>query len=245
MAACLVGIVGMRVEVLKLGSDVGRQLQQTTTLESSDAVLRARVSALSSNQRIEQLATSMGMVMPGPMDVHFVSATDGTRVGRAISSISTPEPETFLTGLLAERSADTSNELAAADISAVGVLNADSTGDTGTVGGGAVGSGAGTTDAPGTSTGGVAGTSSTYDASTTTGGSATGGTADSTAGGTSGAAQTPPNNTSAGTPGSTQPASNTEGTSATGSTDTVGAVSGTSGTTNRASSTNGGAGIAG
>ena len=82
LGVLLVVIVGMRVEVLKLGSSVGRELEQATQLESGNAALRAQVSELSGNQRIEQLAATMGMVMPGPMDIHFVRASAAGNVER-------------------------------------------------------------------------------------------------------------------------------------------------------------------
>ncbi len=86
----LVAIVGLRVEVLKLGSGVGRELQQATALESSNQVLRSQVSALSDNQRIVRLGTQMGMVMAGPTAIHFVRAAVGRHVSAAIANIHAP-----------------------------------------------------------------------------------------------------------------------------------------------------------
>jgi cell division protein FtsL len=126
----LVAIVGLRVEVLKLTSGVGTQIQQASELQSSNAALRSSVSELSGNQRIEQLAESMGMVMPGPMDVHFVPVSAGTHLTAAIRAIHTPESDTFLSGLAAERDADETSVTKAVNTSAVGDLAAPASGYT-------------------------------------------------------------------------------------------------------------------
>ncbi|MGC9219754.1 MAG: hypothetical protein ACP5H2_00195 [Solirubrobacteraceae bacterium] len=129
----LVAVVGMRVEILKLSSRTGLQVQQAAALESSNAILRSTVTQLSGNQRIELLAQRLGMVMPGPMDVHFVSATSGNHVLAAIKNIRSPAPSTFLRGLASERAADGLSVIAAVGHSAVGIL-ATSTVSTGPVG---------------------------------------------------------------------------------------------------------------
>jgi hypothetical protein len=111
----------MHVEVLKMGSSVGAEMQQASQLQSADGVLRAQVSQLSAPERIEQLAEGMGMFMPGPMDVHMLPATAGN-VGKAISDIREPEPDSFLSGLESERALDGKVAAAAANTSAEGVL---------------------------------------------------------------------------------------------------------------------------
>jgi hypothetical protein len=130
-----VAIVGLRVEVLKLGSGVGRQLEQATTLQSSNAVLRARISALSDNQRIVKLAEGYGMEMPNPLDVHFVESSAAGNVGAAISKITAPSRETFLSSLASERQTDDQSTQAESTLSAIGPATgstetADSTGST-------------------------------------------------------------------------------------------------------------------
>jgi hypothetical protein len=134
LGVVLVGIVGMRVEVLKLGSTVGAEMQQASQLQSANAVMSNQASALSGNQRIEQLAARYGMVMPGPMDIHFVQASSGANVAKAISGLSEPSPANFLTSVQAERAKDLLSASTAANESAVGVLGADDTpGAVGTV----------------------------------------------------------------------------------------------------------------
>jgi cell division protein FtsL len=118
----LVGIVGMRVEVLKLGSSVGTEMQQASQLQSANAVMLKQVSALSNNTRIEQLAEKRGMVMPGPLDMHFVQAAGAANVNRAIANIREPAPAIFLASVRTERAQDPVSAAAAANRSAVGVL---------------------------------------------------------------------------------------------------------------------------
>lgn len=103
LGALLVAIVGLRVEVLKLGSGVGAQVQQATLLESDNSVLRSQISALSDNHRIITLAAGYGMYMPAPLDVHLVSSAAGTHVGAAARNISAPSRATFLSGLASEQ----------------------------------------------------------------------------------------------------------------------------------------------
>jgi stage V sporulation protein SpoVS len=121
LGVLLVGIVGMRVEVLKLGSSVGTDMQQASVLQSANAVKLEQVSALSDNQRIEQLAEKRGMVMPLPLDLHFVQASGATSVNRAIADIREPSPTTFLAGLKNERVDDGDSVVAAEQTSAIGV----------------------------------------------------------------------------------------------------------------------------
>ena len=122
LGVLLVGIVGMRVEVLKLGTTVGGEIQQASQLEGTNAALRSQVSALSESERIEQLAFKLGMVMPGPLDIHFVDATSARNVSNAITHITEPSPESFLSGLESERAQDGVVEQAASNTSAIGAL---------------------------------------------------------------------------------------------------------------------------
>jgi hypothetical protein len=105
LGVLLVAIVGLRVEVLKLGSGVGARIQQATLLQSSDSLLRSQVSALSDNHRIITLAEGYGMYMPAPLDVHLVSSAAGTHLGAAARNISAPSRTTFLSALASEQQA--------------------------------------------------------------------------------------------------------------------------------------------
>jgi hypothetical protein len=89
LGVMLVGIVAMQVEVLKYGASIGRALENTSILQSRNELLRAQVSALSSDQRIERDATRMGLTMATPESYTFLKATPA-QIGRALASIRPP-----------------------------------------------------------------------------------------------------------------------------------------------------------
>jgi hypothetical protein len=94
LGVLLSGIVAMQVEVLKYGASIGRALENTSALTSRNEVLRASVSQLGSDTRIERLASGMGMVMPQPGTVTFL--TSGSRaIRRALANIQAPDAATF------------------------------------------------------------------------------------------------------------------------------------------------------
>jgi len=82
----LAGIVAMQVEVLKYGARIGSAVQASAALQSRNEVLRASVSALSSDTRIEQLAARAGMVMPAPGADRFVRVARGD-LKRALAAL--------------------------------------------------------------------------------------------------------------------------------------------------------------
>ncbi|HUE28387.1 MAG TPA: hypothetical protein VMP89_16550, partial [Solirubrobacteraceae bacterium] len=102
LGVLLAGIVAMQVEVLKLGTDVGRWVQRSTTLQSQNESLQAGLASLNDDQRIERLAANMGMVMPAPATIAFVNAKPGADVGAALANIHSPDPTTFAGQLAAE-----------------------------------------------------------------------------------------------------------------------------------------------
>jgi cell division protein FtsL len=88
LGALLGGIVAMQVSLLKLNSGISRAVETTTTLERQNANLEASIARLSSPDRIESGATSLGMVMPPAGDVSYVTA----RPGDPASAVSRMEP---------------------------------------------------------------------------------------------------------------------------------------------------------
>jgi len=112
----LAGIVAMRVEVLKLGVSVGNSVALASQLQSENQTLRADVASLSNAARIEHLAGTMGMVMPGPLDLHFIAASDD--LGSAAAGITRPDPTTFESGLATQTAANSASINAVAPSSA-------------------------------------------------------------------------------------------------------------------------------
>ena len=79
IACGLIGLVAMQVSMLKLNSGIGRAVQTASTLERSNATLRAEISTLGAGDRIQHLAESAGMVMPAPADVTYLRAGAASR----------------------------------------------------------------------------------------------------------------------------------------------------------------------
>jgi cell division protein FtsL len=78
------GIVTMQVSLLKLNSGITRAVETTATLERQNADLEASIARLSSPDRIESGATTLGMLMPPAGDVGYLSAgpRDATKAVR-------------------------------------------------------------------------------------------------------------------------------------------------------------------
>ena len=99
LGVLLAGIVAMQVEVLKLGAGMGRAIELSTTLQSRNELLRASVASLSDDQRIESRAATMGMVMPGPSAINFLSLRPAGAVQRAVTNIHAPNGTAFTAAL--------------------------------------------------------------------------------------------------------------------------------------------------
>ncbi len=106
LGVMLAGIVAMQVELLKLNASIGRSIQLGTALQSRNDTLRASVSSLSDAQRIERMASGMGMVMAGPTSVQFL---DGRHVdpAKAAANIHAPDATSFQSALQAMLSSAT------------------------------------------------------------------------------------------------------------------------------------------
>lgn len=95
LGVLLAGLVATQVEILKLGTGMGRWIERSSTLSTRNQALQASVATLMDDQRIERLAAKMGMVMPDPTAVSFLSATPGGDAGRAVANIHAPDPSVF------------------------------------------------------------------------------------------------------------------------------------------------------
>ncbi len=98
LGVLLAGIVFMQVEVLKLNAGIGRSLERGSALQAQNELLRAGVSRLSDDQRIERIAAQLGMLMPSPEQLRFVGTGAGS-TQRALSSIHAPNSTDFLAQL--------------------------------------------------------------------------------------------------------------------------------------------------
>jgi cell division protein FtsL len=92
LGLALGGIVTMQVSLLKLNSGISRAVETTTTLERQNADLEASIARLSSPDRIETGATTLGMVMPPAGDVTYL--TPGSRdAALAARRMQPPSPD--------------------------------------------------------------------------------------------------------------------------------------------------------
>lgn len=121
LGVLLAGLVAMQVEILKLGTSIGRSIERTTALQSRNESLQAEVATLADDQRIERFAAGIGMAMPSPTTVAFTSAGGQNAVSRAMGNIHAPDPANFASQL-------------AADIAAAATITPGSTGTPGSNG---------------------------------------------------------------------------------------------------------------
>ena len=92
IGVALIGIVAMQVSLLKLNAGIGQSVEKTSVLERQNADLRASVSQLSSEERIQQEALDMGLVMPPAGDVRYVTARPEEDPGKAVRIMHAPAP---------------------------------------------------------------------------------------------------------------------------------------------------------
>ncbi|HEY2159725.1 MAG TPA: hypothetical protein VGH24_00325 [Solirubrobacteraceae bacterium] len=132
LGVLLVGIVAMQVEILKLGTGMGRWIERSSTLSIRNQALQASVAGLMDDQRIEGLAGRMGMVMPDAASVSFLSAQSPGDASRAVANIHAPDPSGFDSQLsaLAASSASASGALGSSTQSAVSSSSATGVTDT-------------------------------------------------------------------------------------------------------------------
>jgi len=117
LGVLLAGIVAMQVEVLKLGASIGRSIERSSALQSRNQLLRQSVAQLSSEQRIERLAAGLGMIMPPPGAVGFLSADQSGSVQQALAGIHAPDPAAFTANQSANGGVVISADQTAADSS--------------------------------------------------------------------------------------------------------------------------------
>jgi cell division protein FtsL len=92
IGVALIGIVFLQVSLLKMNSGIGQAVERSTQLERSNATLRAEVSRLSSEPRIQEMATGLGLVMPAAGDVRYLKAGPND-AERAVGTMRAPSEE--------------------------------------------------------------------------------------------------------------------------------------------------------
>jgi cell division protein FtsL len=101
IAFALFGIVFMQVSLLKINAGIGVAVEKAQVLERQNSELRAEVSQLSSNDRVQEVAGRLGLVLPPAGAVTFLGE-NGERIGgdgvTALASGTATAPELAGTG---------------------------------------------------------------------------------------------------------------------------------------------------
>ncbi len=119
VAFALIGIVAMQLWVVKLNVGIGRAIEHAATLQRENSALAVEDSALSSGERIEQLASAQGMVSAPPGALHFDTVLGPLDVRLAAAALARPAqpqaaPSATTTGTETSASATTGGETASA-----------------------------------------------------------------------------------------------------------------------------------
>jgi hypothetical protein len=77
LAALLAGIVALNVFSLSFSSSAGRVAERSANLKQENSVLRARIAKQLSSERVGAIAASLGLEVPEPRDIVYLSPEDG------------------------------------------------------------------------------------------------------------------------------------------------------------------------
>ncbi len=83
----LLGLVGMQVALLKLNAGIGRAVQQGATLERRNGELRATISRLGSEERIQAMGAKLGLIMPDAGSVTYLAVRAGPDAAAALQAL--------------------------------------------------------------------------------------------------------------------------------------------------------------
>jgi hypothetical protein len=83
----LLGLVGMQVALLKLNAGIGRAVQQGANLERRNGELRADISRLGSEERIQAMGAKLGLIMPDAGSVTYLAARPGQDAPAALQAM--------------------------------------------------------------------------------------------------------------------------------------------------------------
>ena len=106
LGTLLVGIVALNVVSLSLSTSSGRVVQQIVGLEQQNSVLRTKLATKLSDERIQEAAARLGLVVPDPGQIRYLTAGEryaaiaARRLGAGdftVSSALAPVPATTAT----------------------------------------------------------------------------------------------------------------------------------------------------
>ena len=88
LAFLLFGLVALNVSLLKMNAEAGRNAEQVKSLRIANDRLHAQVSRLAGGDRLDRVAGRLGLVMPEPGSVHYLTVRpgDAERAAKAIAN---------------------------------------------------------------------------------------------------------------------------------------------------------------
>jgi hypothetical protein len=76
LAALLAGIVALNVFSLSFSSSASKVAERSARLERDNSVLRAQIAQKLSGKRVEAIAASLGLEVPAPRDINYLSSDE-------------------------------------------------------------------------------------------------------------------------------------------------------------------------
>jgi cell division protein FtsL len=86
----LAGIVFFNVDLLRMNRDIARDAERAATLKRENARLRLDVARLASSEQIQEAAARLGLVLPAPGEVRYLTARPTVDARRAAKRITEP-----------------------------------------------------------------------------------------------------------------------------------------------------------
>ena len=90
IAFALIGIVTLQLLVLRLNANIGSALVREAQLQRENAALSIESSELAAGERVESLATRMGMQLVPEGALRFLTSDPRADIGRAAAALSKP-----------------------------------------------------------------------------------------------------------------------------------------------------------
>jgi hypothetical protein len=102
LAVLLFGLVFLNVSLLRMNSAAGHNAEQVKELRIQNDRLNAKVSRLQGGDRLDRVAGRLGLVMPEPGSVHYLSArqSDAEQAARALRGGRRDPASTSLEGIV-------------------------------------------------------------------------------------------------------------------------------------------------
>jgi hypothetical protein len=94
LAVLLMGLVALNVSLLKLNAEAGRDADTAKSLRIRNDRLRARVARLASGERLEAVGAKLGLAMPEPGRIRYLSvrSSDARHAAKTIRSAQRSAP---------------------------------------------------------------------------------------------------------------------------------------------------------